>query len=144
LARFRRQFESHRTRILCEHRSLRIMFTMQMRLLPPSGREDFSGTLTKVDAATKVISVKGTGNEPEMTFMYDDKTQVTGAEETVEVLAGKSGAMLKVTYREEGGEPDRDENRGRSSIAKREAGLAHWKSSSTLSAFVMLTASVQL
>ena len=37
-----------------------------------------------------------------MTFMYDDKTQVTRAEKTVEVLAGKSGAMLKVTYREEG------------------------------------------
>jgi hypothetical protein len=62
----------------------------------------FSGTLTKVDPAKKVISVKGTGNEPEMTFMYDDKTQVTGAEKTVEGLAGKSGAMLKVTYREEG------------------------------------------
>ena len=63
-----------------------------------------------------------------MTFMYDDKTQVTGAEKTVEVLAGKSGAMLKVTYREEGGEPDRDENRVPSSIAKREADLADWKS----------------
>jgi hypothetical protein len=37
-----------------------------------------------------------------MTFTYDDKTQVTGAERTVEGLAGKSGAMLKVTYREQG------------------------------------------
>ncbi len=70
----------------------------------------FSGTLTKVDAAKKVISVKGSGNEPEMTFMYDDKTQVTG-EKTVEGLAGKSRAMLKVTSREEE-RTDRDENRG--------------------------------
>ena len=62
----------------------------------------FSGTLTKVDAAKKVITVKGTGYEPEMTFTFDDKTQVSGAEKSVEGLAGKSGAMLKVTYREEG------------------------------------------
>jgi hypothetical protein len=62
----------------------------------------FAGTLMKVDAANKVISVKGIANEPEMTFMYNDKTQVAGAEKTVEGLAGKSGAMLKVTYREEG------------------------------------------
>ena len=62
----------------------------------------FAGTLTKVDAAKKVITVKGTGAEPEMTFTYDDKTQVTGAEKTVEGLAGKSGATLKVSYREEG------------------------------------------
>ncbi|HMF02309.1 MAG TPA: hypothetical protein VKK06_20625 [Terriglobia bacterium] len=39
-----------------------------------------------------------------MTFMYDDKAQVTCTEKTVEALAGKSGAILKVTYREEGGE----------------------------------------
>src|SRR5262249_101264 len=68
----------------------------------PQAEKTFSGTLTKVDAAKKVISVKGAGNEPEMTFTYDDKTQVSGAEKTVEGLAGKSGAMLKVTYREEG------------------------------------------
>jgi hypothetical protein len=34
--------------------------------------------------------------------MYDDKTQVTGEEKTVQGLAGKSGAMLRVTYREAG------------------------------------------
>jgi hypothetical protein len=68
----------------------------------PQAEKTFSGTLTKVDAAKKVITVKGTANEPEMTFTFDDKTQVTGAEKTVEGLAGKSGATLKVTYREEG------------------------------------------
>src|SRR5215470_11171909 len=46
----------------------------------PQAEKTFSGTLTKVDAAKKVITAKGTGAEPEMTFMYDDKTQVTGAE----------------------------------------------------------------
>ena len=68
----------------------------------PQAEKTFSGTLTKVDAEKKVITVKGAGNQPEMTFMYDDKTQVTGEEKTVQGLAGKSGAMLRVTYREAG------------------------------------------
>ena len=33
--------------------------------------------------------------------MYDDKTQVAGAEKTVQGLTGKSRAALKVTYREQ-------------------------------------------
>ena len=68
----------------------------------PQAEKSFSGTLTRVDAEKKVITVKGTGAEPEMTFTYDDKTQVTGAEKTVQGLTGKSGATLKVTYREQG------------------------------------------
>ena len=68
----------------------------------PQAEKSFSGTLEKVDPEKKVITVKGTGNPPEITFMYDDKTQVTGAEKTVQGLTGKSGATLKVTYREQG------------------------------------------
>ena len=79
-----------------------LFIVMPVASQAPQAEKTFSGTLTKVDAEKKVISVKGTGAEPEMTFMYDDKTQVTGAEKTVEGLGGKSGATLKVTYREEG------------------------------------------
>ena len=79
-----------------------LLIVMPVASQAPQAEKTFAGTLMKVDAANKVISVKGTGNEPEMTFMYDDKTQVAGAEKTVEGLTGKSGAMLKVTYREEG------------------------------------------
>jgi hypothetical protein len=68
----------------------------------PQAEKTFSGTLTKVDPDKKVITVKGTGKEPEMTFTYDDKTQVTGAEKSVQGLTGKSGATLKITYREQG------------------------------------------
>ena len=64
--------------------------------------KSFSGTLTKVDAQKKVITIKGTGSQPEMTFMYDDKTQVTGAEKTVQGLTGKSGSALHVMYKEQG------------------------------------------
>ena len=70
----------------------------------PQAEKSFSGTLTKVDAEKKVITVKGTGDQPEMTFTYDDKTQVNGAEKSIQGLAGKSGATLKVTYREQGGD----------------------------------------
>jgi hypothetical protein len=79
-----------------------LLIVMPVASQAPQAEKTFSGTLTKVDAAKRVISVKGTGYEPEMTFTFDDKTQVTGAEKTVEGLAGKSGATLKVTYREEG------------------------------------------
>ena len=78
-----------------------LIIVMPLASQAPQAEKSFSGTLAKVDAAKKVISVKGTGNEPEMTFTYDDKTQVTGAEKTVQGLAGKSGAMLKITYREQ-------------------------------------------
>ena len=79
-----------------------LLTVMTVASQAPQAEKNFSGTLTKVDAAKKVITVKGTGYEPEMTFTFDDKTKVTGAEKTVEGLTGKSGATLKVTYREEG------------------------------------------
>jgi hypothetical protein len=72
---------------------------------PPQAEKTFSGTLTKVDAEKKLLTVKGAGNEPEMTFTWDDKTQVTGAEKTVQGLTGKSGAMLKISFREQGANP---------------------------------------
>ena len=81
-----------------------LLIVMPVASQAPQAEKTFSGTLTKVDAAKKVITVKGTGYEPEMTFTCDDKTQVTGAEKTVEGLAGKTGAMLKVTYQEKGAE----------------------------------------
>jgi Cu/Ag efflux protein CusF len=79
-----------------------LLIAMPVASQAPQAEKSFSGTLTKVDTEKKVITVKGTGAEPEMTFMYDDKTQVTGAEKTVQGLTGKSGATLKVTYREQG------------------------------------------
>ncbi len=60
----------------------------------------FEGQLTKVDAAAKSISVKGS---TEMMFNYDEKTQVIGPEKTVQGLAGKTGTALKVTYRQDKG-----------------------------------------
>jgi hypothetical protein len=62
----------------------------------------FEGQLTKVDAAAKSISVKGSTG-PEMQFMYDDHTQVVGPEKDIQGLAGKSGAPLKVSYRQDKG-----------------------------------------
>jgi len=82
-----------------------LLVAMPVASQAPQAEKSFSGTLTKIDAQKKIITAKGTGNQPEMTFTYDDKTQVTGAEKTVQGLTGKSGTPLKVTYREQG--PDR-------------------------------------
>src|SRR5215467_12757862 len=82
--------------------ALLLLIVMPVASQAPQAEKSFSGTLAKVDAAKKVITVKGTGNEPEMTFTYDEKTQVTGAEKDVQSLTGKGGAMLKVTHREQG------------------------------------------
>jgi hypothetical protein len=79
-----------------------LLISMPVVSQAPQAEKIFSGTLTKVDTDKNVITVKGTGNQPEMTFMYDDKTLVTGAEKTIQGLAGKSGATLKVTYQELG------------------------------------------
>jgi predicted RNA-binding protein len=62
----------------------------------------FEGQLTKVDATAKSIAVKGSTG-PEMLFNYDDQTQVIGPEKNIQGLAGKSGAALKVTYRQDKG-----------------------------------------
>jgi hypothetical protein len=62
----------------------------------------FEGQLTKVDATAKSLSVKGSTG-PEMQFMYDDQTQVIGPEKDIQGLAAKSGAPLKVTYRQDKG-----------------------------------------
>src|SRR5262245_34964047 len=62
----------------------------------------FEGQLTKVDAAAKSISVKGTTG-PEMAFNYDEKTEVIGPAKDVQGLTGTPGAALRITYRQEKG-----------------------------------------
>src|SRR5215510_13878452 len=79
-----------------------LLIVMPVASQAPQAEKTFSGTLTKVDAQKKVITVKGTGNQPEMNFTYDDKTQITGGEKTVQGLSAKSGATVKVTYHEQG------------------------------------------
>jgi hypothetical protein len=68
---------------------------------PPQAEKVFEGQLTKVDATAKSISVKGAG-DMEMTFEYTDATQVAGVA-NIQGLAGKTGAELKVTYRDAAG-----------------------------------------
>jgi hypothetical protein len=70
---------------------------------PPAqaAEKTFSGQLTKVDANAKMITVKGASEE--MAFEYTDATQVSGSEKTIQGLAGKTGAELKVSYRDAGG-----------------------------------------
>jgi len=67
----------------------------------PTSEKTFEGQLTKVDTTAKTISVKGTEDQQprEMSFAYDDATQVVGGDKTVQGLTGKTGSDLKITYK---------------------------------------------
>ena len=73
----------------------------QQEKAAPQAEKTFQGQLTKVDAAAKRISVKGTG-DTEMMFAYTDQTQVVGPQKDIQGLASQTGTQLRVTYREVG------------------------------------------
>jgi hypothetical protein len=69
---------------------------------PTAADKTFEGRLTKVDAATKTITVAALnpkdGDPKDMSFKYSDQTVVVGGDRTVQGLAGKTGSTLKITY----------------------------------------------
>ena len=68
----------------------------------PAAEKAFEGALVKIDTEAKMLIAKGTDNK-EMQFAYTDRTQVTGPEKSIQGLATKAGAKLKITYRTEQG-----------------------------------------
>jgi hypothetical protein len=62
----------------------------------------FSGQLTKIDVTAKMITVKGS-EDKEMVFSYSDETQILGADDGIQGLTGKTGADVKVSYRDDQG-----------------------------------------
>ena len=62
----------------------------------------FEGALVRIDTNAKMLTVKGT-DDKEWQFTYTDATQVMGPDRSIQGLAGKSGAALKITYRVEQG-----------------------------------------
>jgi hypothetical protein len=60
------------------------------------------GTLVKVDAEAKTLTVKDAQNK-EMVFHYTDKTEIVGSENTIQGLAAKAGSQLNITYTAAGG-----------------------------------------
>ena len=71
---------------------------------PAAAAQDqtFNGALVKVDPEAKMLTAKGADNK-EMQFTYTDQTEVLGPEKTIQGLATKAGAPLKITYRVERG-----------------------------------------
>jgi hypothetical protein len=63
----------------------------------------FEGELSKVDSAAKTISLKTAEPGREITFYYDYRTEVVGANGGIQALTGKTGSTVKVSYREERG-----------------------------------------
>ena len=64
-------------------------------------KETASGTLTKVDADKKTLSVKS-ADGAEMTFSYDATTEITGDQKGEQGLATAEGSMVTVHYSTEG------------------------------------------
>lgn len=69
---------------------------------PPSAEKAFQGQLSKVDAAAKEITVKGSDNK-EMVFTWNEQTKISGVEGPQGLAGAKSGSTLKVMYRENRG-----------------------------------------
>ena len=67
-----------------------------------AAEKTFSGQLSKVDTSAKLIAVKGP-DQKDMMFNYNDDTQVVSPDKTVQGLSGKTGAQLRISYREERG-----------------------------------------
>jgi len=74
----------------------------QSRERAPEAAASISGELTRVDAQAMAFSVKATAGA-EMVFKYDEKTVVTGAQNTVAGLATSRGSDVTVQYRKDAG-----------------------------------------
>jgi len=66
---------------------------------PPAQQEEkmFQGLLVRIDTDARVLMVKGPDNK-DLQFIYTEQTEIVGPEKTVQGLATKSGAKLKITY----------------------------------------------
>ena len=73
-----------------------LILTQPTLALAQEKASSVQGELTKVDAATKTLSVKTAKGE--MEFKYNEQTQIIGAEGGVEGLATQSGAPVKVDF----------------------------------------------
>jgi hypothetical protein len=69
---------------------------------PAAADKSYQGQLSKVDATTKEITVKGADNK-EMVFTYNEKTQMAGIDNAPQGLSAKAGSKLKITYQENRG-----------------------------------------
>ena len=73
---------------------------------PPNGKplpeKTLTGQLLNVDTKAKLISVRGS-DQKETIFNYNDDTQVTSPDRSVQSLSGKAGSELRITYHDERG-----------------------------------------
>src|SRR5437667_1718843 len=63
----------------------------------PQSAMVFQGSLVQVNTDAKTLTVKNADNK-EMQFAYTDTTEIAGAENTAQGLAGKSGERVRITY----------------------------------------------
>ncbi len=62
--------------------------------------QTLSGTLMSVDPDAQTFIVQDAGGN-QVTFHYDDQTEVAGAEQSIEGLASQSGTQVTVTFEQQ-------------------------------------------
>lgn len=65
--------------------------------------EQFQGSLVRVDTTAQTIAVADAAGQ-EKEFKYDDRTEVSGPENTIEGLATQQGTQVTVHFKQEGDE----------------------------------------
>jgi hypothetical protein len=70
---------------------------VQLQQAPAQEEKVFQGSLVKIDTTAHMIVAKDTANK-EWQFSYTDKTEVVTPEKTIQGLAGKSGATVRIMY----------------------------------------------
>ncbi len=63
-------------------------------------QQTLSGTLMSVDTDAQTFVVQDAGGN-QVTFHYNDQTQVAGSDQTIEGLASQSGTQVTVTFQEQ-------------------------------------------
>lgn len=66
----------------------------------PPAQATATGELLDVDAKANTLTIKT--ENAEMTFSYDDKTKVTGAQKGVAGLATMTGSKVTIQYKKDG------------------------------------------
>jgi len=61
------------------------------------------GDLKRIDSDAKKLIVT-TSEGSDMEFLYDDQTEIVGAQGTIEGLAASTGTKVKVFYKEDNGQ----------------------------------------
>ncbi len=78
-----------------------LLYSAGSALAAGEGMMSLKGDLVRVTPETHILVVKGPDSK-EVEFTYNDKTEISGADKTIEGLVGKTGTSVTVHYKKDG------------------------------------------